>query len=178
MQEHIRRAHPDHYIPKLPATEESFSLMINTPPSERPPPPPQATHQAVSHAPSVGPPGQYCSPHSIFAVLTEEGGHGIEGPSFYRDPYAYDQPRSSDEYRRHSILPASSAAEVLAQLHDGRATDIHWDAEPVCGIHTPPPAVKSGTSPCTAFNRQAHAQHSSDKPLHSAQHSTSARMSA
>ncbi|KAJ9607084.1 hypothetical protein H2200_008156 [Cladophialophora chaetospira] len=36
MQEHIRRAHPDHYIPKLPATEESFQLMINTPPSQRP----------------------------------------------------------------------------------------------------------------------------------------------
>ena len=39
MQEHIRRAHPEHYIAKLPATEESFSLMVNTPPSERPPPP-------------------------------------------------------------------------------------------------------------------------------------------
>jgi ribosomal protein S27AE len=37
MQEHIRRAHPEHYISKLPATEESFLLMINTPPSERRP---------------------------------------------------------------------------------------------------------------------------------------------
>lgn len=36
MQEHIRRAHPEHYIAKLPATEESFLLMVNTPPSERP----------------------------------------------------------------------------------------------------------------------------------------------
>ena len=36
MQEHIRRAHPDHYIPKLPATEESFQLMITTPPTQRP----------------------------------------------------------------------------------------------------------------------------------------------
>ncbi|GAO16097.1 hypothetical protein UVI_02039920 [Ustilaginoidea virens] len=35
MQEHIRRAHPEHYIPKLPATEESFLLMINTPPQDR-----------------------------------------------------------------------------------------------------------------------------------------------
>ena len=47
MQEHIRRAHAEHYIPKLPATEESFQLMINTPPSERPqlppPQPPQPT---------------------------------------------------------------------------------------------------------------------------------------
>ncbi|MCJ1273344.1 hypothetical protein MMC21_001135 [Puttea exsequens] len=40
MQEHIRRAHPEHYISKLPATEESFQQMINTPPSERPQPPP------------------------------------------------------------------------------------------------------------------------------------------
>ena len=37
MQEHIRRAHPDYYIPKLPATEESFQLMITTPPTARPP---------------------------------------------------------------------------------------------------------------------------------------------
>ncbi|KAL3963989.1 hypothetical protein ACCO45_000993 [Purpureocillium lilacinum] len=35
MQEHIRRAHPEHYIPKLPATEESFLLMISSPPQER-----------------------------------------------------------------------------------------------------------------------------------------------
>lgn len=34
MQEHIRRAHPNHYIPKLPATEESFLLMVNTPPDQ------------------------------------------------------------------------------------------------------------------------------------------------
>ncbi|KAF3480370.1 transcription factor RfeD [Arthroderma uncinatum] len=35
MQEHIRRAHPNHYIPKLPATEESFQLMVNTPPQQQ-----------------------------------------------------------------------------------------------------------------------------------------------
>ncbi|KAL7791016.1 hypothetical protein V8C37DRAFT_166343 [Trichoderma ceciliae] len=35
MQEHIRRAHPEHYISKLPATEESFLLMISTPPQDR-----------------------------------------------------------------------------------------------------------------------------------------------
>lgn len=35
MQEHIRRAHPEHYIAKLPATEESFMLMISSPPQER-----------------------------------------------------------------------------------------------------------------------------------------------
>ena len=45
MQEHIRRAHPDYYIPKLPATEESFQLMVNTPLSQRPQPLPSATQQ-------------------------------------------------------------------------------------------------------------------------------------
>jgi hypothetical protein len=39
MQEHIRRAHPDFYIAKLPATEESFQLMITSTPSARPPQP-------------------------------------------------------------------------------------------------------------------------------------------
>jgi hypothetical protein len=38
MQEHIRRAHPEKYISKLPATEESVQLMISTPPSEHPRP--------------------------------------------------------------------------------------------------------------------------------------------
>jgi len=47
MQEHIRRAHPEHYIPKLPATEESFILMINTPPSERPPPAPTSSSSSA-----------------------------------------------------------------------------------------------------------------------------------
>lgn len=41
MQEHIRRAHPEYYIPKLPATKESFDLMINTPPHEVEKPAPQ-----------------------------------------------------------------------------------------------------------------------------------------
>lgn len=47
MQEHIRRAHPEHYISKLPATEESFTLMVSTPPQP----------QAVSQPPptSAGP---------------------------------------------------------------------------------------------------------------------------
>lgn len=35
MQEHIRRAHPRHYIARLPATEESFRLMVDTPLDQR-----------------------------------------------------------------------------------------------------------------------------------------------
>lgn len=66
MQEHIRRAHPEHYISKLPATEESFQLMINTPPSERPlPPPTQSLGSSCRlkiltlHLPSYGDQHQY-----------------------------------------------------------------------------------------------------------------------
>lgn len=44
MQEHIRRAHPENYISKLPATEESFLLMINTPPQDRREPSSSAAH--------------------------------------------------------------------------------------------------------------------------------------
>ena len=50
MQEHIRRAHPEHYISKLPATEESFQLMINTPPTERPPQPPPPPQQPFGNS--------------------------------------------------------------------------------------------------------------------------------
>ncbi|KAK2071507.1 hypothetical protein P8C59_005926 [Phyllachora maydis] len=46
MQEHIRRAHAEHYIPKLPASEESFYLMINTPPKEDPNPAAEAEAEA------------------------------------------------------------------------------------------------------------------------------------
>jgi len=66
MQEHIRRAHPEHYISKLPATEESFQLMINTPPSERPPPPTNS---------NTGPHGlYYVRPHGRLANVAQATG--------------------------------------------------------------------------------------------------------
>ncbi|KAF2144604.1 uncharacterized protein K452DRAFT_245592 [Aplosporella prunicola CBS 121167] len=103
MQEHIRRAHPEHYISKLPATEESFILMVNTPPSERPPPPPP---------PNVAPQPQ-------------TAGYGHEVSVYYGDEIT---PRSSDEMRRGSLLPAASAAAALAQLHNHRP-EYDWDSE-------------------------------------------------
>ncbi|KAF1987629.1 hypothetical protein K402DRAFT_42862 [Aulographum hederae CBS 113979] len=100
MQEHIRRAHPEHYISKLPATEESFLLMVNTPPSERPQLPPST---------SAGP-----------------SAYDNENKPYYNEEFTYgDAPRSSDEYRRGSLLPAESAAAALAQLH----TQTGWDSE-------------------------------------------------
>ena len=64
MQEHIRRAHPEHYISKLPATEESIQLMINTPPSERPPP-----VQAPTPAQPSGNPGHI--PHGAIEGIVD-----------------------------------------------------------------------------------------------------------
>ncbi|OMP85961.1 hypothetical protein BK809_0002173 [Diplodia seriata] len=121
MQEHIRRAHPEHYISKLPATEESFALMVNTPPHERPPPPPP---------PNQGPPT-----HSAGAFAAHDRhawAQGLTAPGYAHDAAAYyhddSTPRSSDEMRRGSLLPAASAAAALAQLHNHRP-EYDWDSE-------------------------------------------------
>ncbi|PSS27818.1 hypothetical protein M430DRAFT_159167 [Amorphotheca resinae ATCC 22711] len=104
MQEHIRRAHPEHYISKLPATEESFQLMINTPPSQRPPPP------------SSNP-----APH----------GYGNERYGYYgEDSSAPNTPRNLEEYQSASMLPAASAAAALAQLHNHKHEQ-DWESEGV-----------------------------------------------
>ncbi|KAG5928704.1 hypothetical protein E4U42_000134 [Claviceps africana] len=93
MQEHIRRAHPEHYVPKLPATEESFLLMINTPPQER----------RMEQAPSS----------------TRHEAH--EGRNSYRDGVSIPETtRPSDEYTtsgRGSNLGIAGAAVALAELH-------------------------------------------------------------
>ncbi|KAI9892997.1 MAG: hypothetical protein M1814_000881 [Vezdaea aestivalis] len=108
MQEHIRRAHPEHYISKLPATEESFALMISTPPSEKPRQQPQQ-------------PPQPSAPRSTFPP---------DRRAFYDNRSSSPAtPRTSDEYPSHSLLPAASAAAALAQLHNHRM-DSDWDSEP------------------------------------------------
>ncbi|KAL2172417.1 hypothetical protein VTG60DRAFT_5692 [Thermothelomyces hinnuleus] len=100
MQEHIRRAHPEHYIAKLPATEESFLLMISTSPSDRPQPPPTS---APAH-------------------------HQTKPPShsFRRDESnGSNTPRRYDDYSGGAMLPAAAA---LAQLHNHKS-DSGWDSD-------------------------------------------------
>lgn len=129
MQEHIRRAHPEHYIPKLPATEESFQLMINSPPSERPPPPPpQAPEQPGTDA--------------------LRGRHSRNADS---DDIAYGHERDSKIVEVHVPAPtriledaypaAATAAVALAQLHNHRP-DSDWDSELVS--YKPKPRSTSG----------------------------------
>lgn len=109
MQEHIRRAHPEHYISKLPATEESFQLMITTPPSERAPPPPTSNVNQLGRYPDVR---CYCDTADIVK------GYGNDRNSYYGEDSSPGTPRNLEEYHSNSMLPAASAAAALAQLHN------------------------------------------------------------
>lgn len=113
MQEHIRRAHPEHYISKLPATEESFLLMINTPPSERPQTQP---NPGSNNGQSRGP-------------IDQTKGYAHDRSAFFRDgSSAPGTPRAFDDYNGGSLLPAASAAAALAQLHTHKLGG-EWDPE-------------------------------------------------
>ncbi|KAK4201254.1 hypothetical protein QBC40DRAFT_61822 [Triangularia verruculosa] len=100
MQEHIRRAHPEHYIAKLPATEESFLLMINTPPRPTTQPTSAPVHmnqnKGVAH------------------------GYRRDGSS------APGTPRHPDEYQGGTAMYPAAAA--LAQLHSYKS-DHGWESE-------------------------------------------------
>lgn len=102
MQEHIRRAHPEHYIAKLPATEESFLLMISTSPSDR------------LQAPSTSAPAHH---------QTKAPSHG-----FRRDESnGSGTPRRFEDYSGGAMFPAAAA---LAQLHNHKS-DSGWESDVV-----------------------------------------------
>lgn len=118
MQEHIRRAHPEHYISKLPATEESFLLMINTPPSSERGQAPQNS-AAAAHASRAVP-----------ASSDPNKAYPHERHAYFRDDSSVpDTPRHVDDYSASSLLPAASAAAALAQLGQHKIED--WDSEGV-----------------------------------------------
>lgn len=104
MQEHIRRAHPEHYIAKLPATEESFLLMINTPPR----PTAQPTSAPAQMSQNKGP------------------AHGYRRD----DSSAPGTPRHPDEYQGGAAMYPAAAA--LAQLHSYKS-EHGWESEGVSG---------------------------------------------
>jgi hypothetical protein len=86
MQEHIRRAHPEHYISKLPATEESFALMISTPPSERPR---ESTSQGISNTGESGP---RCDALRCAAICCDLAAHTIQHMVTSAIPYMVTKP--------------------------------------------------------------------------------------
>ncbi|KAI0996906.1 hypothetical protein K3495_g11277 [Podosphaera aphanis] len=135
MQEHIRRAHPEYYIPKLPATEESFQLMINSPPSNQ-----QQT--------------QYRSNPNTKDFEDEKKGSIMENSSSPNTPT--NTPNTSEKYQSISMLPAAAcAAAALAQLHSNMSDldaviegDWHSDTEtqkqPMRhSIELPPPQISN-----------------------------------
>lgn len=127
MQEHIRRAHPEHYIAKLPATKESFDLMINSPPTARPPtassPLQQHQQYPLNGQTQQSPSG--LSP-AFHLGLAQHGYYGQDADASAIYGGMQSQARSSDEYRRGSLIPAASAAQALAQLHYHNRNE--WDS--------------------------------------------------
>ena len=144
MQEHIRRAHPEYYLPKLPATKESFEVMINTPPHERPAIDPNHANQNRSHhqrhvsqpeLPGLSPGfgdmdgglNSFEGYHGGFGQ--HDGGYYTAGDAEAAAIYHSMQMQQRDEYRRGSIMPAASAAAALAQLHHHRGPDSDWGGD-------------------------------------------------
>lgn len=135
MQEHIRRAHPEHYIPKLPATEESFLLMINTTPSERPPPPPPAMQMSPGSAGMAGP--SYRDPGMTPSSIDRMKAYGHDrNAGLHREqqvgPPTSSIPRTLEDYPTGGLLPTASAAAALAALsHKTGMEPPEWDSEGV-----------------------------------------------
>lgn len=123
MQEHIRRAHPEHYIQKLPATEESFLLMISTDPSTRAPVP-----QPPSSATSA-PAGAFPSFAGLPPLIDR-----FQGYQYDRLAYETSNPGTPrmmlDDYGTGSSVlpPTASAAAALAQLH-GHKIESEWETD-------------------------------------------------
>ena len=120
MQEHIRRAHPDHYIPKLPATEESIQSMINTPPSARPRP-----------LPTSDPSNTLYSSNNVNSTGSQRSLGGVDGTSFGQDQRlsSYSSPIPPRSFE-DQYPAAATAAVALAQLH-GSGKDSEWASEVV-----------------------------------------------
>ncbi|KAI0141444.1 hypothetical protein BJ166DRAFT_103076 [Pestalotiopsis sp. NC0098] len=136
MQEHIRRAHPEHYIPKLPATEESFLLMINTPPQDRSQIPqnningggvPHGNHPVQ---PPIRPPRSY-----------QQMNHAY----FRDDSSAPDTPRGLADFAGGAMLPTESAAAALAQLGQAQRMDSGWDSQEDWQSDTDGPRIPRNT---------------------------------
>ena len=108
MQEHIRRAHSEHYLPKLPATEESVRLMMNS-----------KAHSPIPASSSS--PQQPLSGWDDHLDGAPDGWtDGIEGHGPDNSSYPNTSLFSPGHYRRGSMIQTSNAAAALAQLHNSK----------------------------------------------------------
>lgn len=123
MQEHIRRAHPEHYIAKLPATEESFLLMINTPPQDR-----SLLQQNNVNGNING--GINHGHHAVQQppMVPARGYQQLNHVYFRDDSSAPDTPRNLADFAGGAMLPTESAAAALAQLGQAQRMDSGWDS--------------------------------------------------
>lgn len=150
MQEHIRRAHPEYYIAKLPATKESFDLMITSPPHERPAQDPNhANHNNHSHhihqhsdlsglSPAYLDGGLSSSYQGYHHALGgHDGGYYTNSDAEANAIYSSMQAQREDSYRRGSLIPAASAAAALAQLHYNRGPDSDWGGDHIGQVILP-----------------------------------------
>lgn len=180
MQEHIRRAHPEYYIPKLPATKESFDLMINTPPHELPQETsPQQNHVRHPVVPQHSDPSGLSPAFNLDSTLgsslaqgyghilgQHDGGYYTAGDSdaaaIFNSMQA--QQRSSDEYRRGSLIPAASAAAALAQLHyhRGAGGEGDWGGDNMGQVIFPTLQPLSPTGTEADFLQNFYADHNND----------------
>ena len=69
-------------------------------------------------------------PSAATAAHNGKGYGGDELNAFFEGDYSSNAPRTSDELRRPSLLPAATAAAALASLHNHRA-EYDWDSDPV-----------------------------------------------
>ncbi|CAM1507001.1 Fc.00g066420.m01.CDS01 [Cosmosporella sp. VM-42] len=139
MQEHIRRAHPEHYISKLPATEESFMLMINTPPSER-------RHDQNS-APAAQ--GLSHSQQALSPPVDQFQGFRDRQIHHHDESSNPGTPRHTEDFSGGPMLGTARAAAALAELHSvknerdsdyeaGYYSDVDGRRRPRTSIELPP----------------------------------------
>lgn len=132
-----------------PAPGETLSLHARAHPAR----PPRALHlKAPSHRGELHADGQHpatahttapAAPHNNWPRLvpmstqrsrglTQWQGYEVgEHNAFFHDQYGSITPRTSDELRRPSLLPAATAAAALASLHNHRPEYDGWDSDPV-----------------------------------------------
>lgn len=113
MQEHIRRAHPEYYISKLPATEESFVLMVTSTPSERP----QTSSSDITGGLSGSPPMSSMSGpmHSSPIGAGPSPASSLQSKAYLHETSPHQptsMPRNSDEF----LAGPATAAVALTQL--------------------------------------------------------------